>query len=171
MDGQYRPNRLWKTMMQRLRIKMMACCGSSINLRVSDSTVCEEEAAQAHESHETEEELQPMMATVGHNIQARGISLATLLAAERQLRKVGPRKHKKPLMRLFEEVDGVDSKKGKWYRGGNDNLCCVCMVRNRGAAFIPCGHTYCRECSRALWLKRVPCPLCNHPINQILDIF
>ncbi|KAG9149334.1 hypothetical protein Leryth_003306 [Lithospermum erythrorhizon] len=24
------------------------------------------------------------------------------------------------------------------------NACCVCMVRHKGAAFIPCGHTFCR---------------------------
>ncbi|CAL9078640.1 unnamed protein product [Musa textilis] len=54
---------------------------------------------------------------------------------------------------------------GMWY------VCCVCMVRHKGAAFIPCGHTFCRLCSRELWLSRGSCPLCNGFILEILDIF
>ena len=49
--------------------------------------------------------------------------------------------------------------------------CCVCMVRNKGAAFIPCGHTFCRLCSRELWLNHASCPLCNASIHDILHIF
>ncbi|KAK1294099.1 hypothetical protein QJS10_CPA16g00685 [Acorus calamus] len=49
--------------------------------------------------------------------------------------------------------------------------CCVCMVRHKGAAFIPCGHTFCRLCSRELWVSRGNCPLCNGFILEILDIF
>lgn len=51
------------------------------------------------------------------------------------------------------------------------NNCCVCMVRHKGAAFIPCGHTFCRLCSRELWVQRGSCPLCNNYILEILDIF
>uniref|UniRef100_A0A7N0UNW1 RING-type domain-containing protein n=1 Tax=Kalanchoe fedtschenkoi TaxID=63787 RepID=A0A7N0UNW1_KALFE len=49
--------------------------------------------------------------------------------------------------------------------------CCVCMVRHKGSAFIPCGHTFCRLCSRELWVSRGNCPLCNGFILEILDIF
>ncbi|KAG8387298.1 hypothetical protein BUALT_Bualt02G0006800 [Buddleja alternifolia] len=55
--------------------------------------------------------------------------------------------------------------------GGGYNNCCVCMVRHKGAAFIPCGHTFCRLCSRELWAQRGNCPLCNNYILEILDIF
>ncbi|CAL5424943.1 unnamed protein product [Camellia sinensis] len=55
--------------------------------------------------------------------------------------------------------------------GGEYNNCCVCMVRHKGAAFIPCGHTFCRLCSRELWVQRGNCPLCNGFILEILDIF
>eukprot|EP01018_Ginkgo_biloba_P037578 Gb_25903 [translate_table: standard] len=54
---------------------------------------------------------------------------------------------------------------------GLDPLCCVCMVRRKGAAFIPCGHTFCRLCTRELWVSRGSCPLCNRCIMEILDIF
>ncbi|KAK8933220.1 hypothetical protein KSP39_PZI016005 [Platanthera zijinensis] len=50
-------------------------------------------------------------------------------------------------------------------------LCCVCMVNRKGAAFIPCGHTFCRACSRALVTSRGNCPICNEAIFDILDIF
>ncbi|XP_023522866.1 chromo domain-containing protein cec-1-like [Cucurbita pepo subsp. pepo] len=55
--------------------------------------------------------------------------------------------------------------------GGSERKCCVCMVRHKGAAFIPCGHTFCRLCSRELLVSRGNCPLCNGFILEILDIF
>ncbi|XP_010274021.1 PREDICTED: uncharacterized protein LOC104609415 [Nelumbo nucifera] len=55
--------------------------------------------------------------------------------------------------------------------GGGEYVCCVCMVRHKGAAFVPCGHTFCRLCSRELWVSRGNCPLCNGYILEILDIF
>eukprot|EP00249_Psilotum_nudum_P030201 c4236_g1_i1 orf=158-1555(-) len=54
---------------------------------------------------------------------------------------------------------------------GLDPMCCVCMVGRKGAAFVPCGHTYCRSCTRELWRARGACPLCNRSIIQILDIY
>ncbi|KAG6482793.1 E3 ubiquitin-protein ligase COP1-like [Zingiber officinale] len=55
--------------------------------------------------------------------------------------------------------------------GGALRVCCVCMMRLKGAAFIPCGHTFCRRCSRELWVNRGSCPLCNDHILEILNIF
>ncbi|KAG6662422.1 hypothetical protein CIPAW_03G241000 [Carya illinoinensis] len=54
---------------------------------------------------------------------------------------------------------------------GSDSVCCVCMVSKKGAAFIPCGHTFCKVCMRELWLNQGSCPLCNRSILEILDIF
>ncbi|EEF41233.1 uncharacterized protein LOC8264942 isoform X2 [Ricinus communis] len=64
-----------------------------------------------------------------------------------------------------EDDNGVDG------GDGIEHTCCVCMVRHKGAAFIPCGHTFCRLCSRELWVQRGNCPLCNGFIVEILDIF
>ncbi|KAK4259067.1 hypothetical protein QN277_005441 [Acacia crassicarpa] len=82
------------------------------------------------------------------------------------------------LMRLLEEGEGGDAEttvtvteKENGGGTGNDTVCCVCMGRKKGAAFIPCGHTFCRVCSRELWLNRGTCPLCNRSILEILDIF
>ncbi|KAL2319261.1 hypothetical protein Fmac_028230 [Flemingia macrophylla] len=52
-----------------------------------------------------------------------------------------------------------------------DYKCCVCMVRHKGAAFIPCGHTFCRVCSTQISLSRGSCPLCNNLILEILHLF
>uniref|UniRef100_A0ACD5Y8I6 Uncharacterized protein n=1 Tax=Avena sativa TaxID=4498 RepID=A0ACD5Y8I6_AVESA len=41
--------------------------------------------------------------------------------------------------------------------------CCVCMARAKGAAFIPCGHTFCRGCARELLAGRGRCPLATPP--------
>ncbi|KAG8641947.1 uncharacterized protein LOC110628658 isoform X2 [Manihot esculenta] len=67
-----------------------------------------------------------------------------------------------------EEEDEEDTRAGG---DGIEHTCCVCMVRHKGAAFIPCGHTFCRLCSRELWVQRGNCPLCNGFILEILDIF
>ncbi|GFY91704.1 RING/U-box superfamily protein [Actinidia rufa] len=80
------------------------------------------------------------------------------------------------LRRLLEETDGGDGEretgeKDEKGRVGSDSVCCVCMWRSKGAALIPCGHTFCRVCSRELWLNRGSCPLCNRSIIEILDIF
>lgn len=58
---------------------------------------------------------------------------------------------------------------GKGAAGGG--CCCVCMARAKGAAFIPCGHTFCRTCARELLAGRGLCPLCNAAIVDVLDIF
>ncbi|KAL5578739.1 hypothetical protein UlMin_011181 [Ulmus minor] len=126
-----------------------------------------------------------------------GMNLAAALAAERQFRatsepereNTGPNGNdtvsvtapgtplRVSLMRLLEETDGgdvtesVEGGGGGGGEGGSDCVCCVCMGRKKGAAFIPCGHTFCRVCSRELWLNRGSCPLCNRSILEILDIF
>ncbi|KAK9069361.1 hypothetical protein SSX86_011264 [Deinandra increscens subsp. villosa] len=73
-----------------------------------------------------------------------------------------------------EEAAAIEVSGGGGGGGGGGykyNYCCVCMVRHKGAAFIPCGHTFCRLCSRELFVKRASCPLCNNFIVEILDIF
>ncbi|KAI4326381.1 hypothetical protein MLD38_031703 [Melastoma candidum] len=67
----------------------------------------------------------------------------------------------------LQEEDKIDEGCGV----GEANNCCVCMVRQKGAAFIPCGHTFCRLCSRELWVSRGTCPICNGFILEVLDIF
>ena len=70
-----------------------------------------------------------------------------------------------------EEEEGEEEVVEVGGGGGAEHNCCVCMVRHKGAAFIPCGHTFCRLCSRELMVCRGNCPLCNRFILEILDIF
>ncbi|KAK1353465.1 death-associated inhibitor of apoptosis 1-like [Heracleum sosnowskyi] len=121
-----------------------------------------------------------------------GMNLADALAAERQFRSgdegedgsgLSPTRPdnvpetplRVSLMRLLEEADGGDGEEVEEKTAvgstANDSVCCVCMGRKKGSAFIPCGHTFCRVCSRELWLNRGTCPLCNRQIVEILDIF
>ncbi|XVF21042.1 hypothetical protein REPUB_Repub12eG0056300 [Reevesia pubescens] len=120
-----------------------------------------------------------------------GMNLAMALEAERNLRgnNMGPSPslpEVKTLMRLIEETDGVDWNKKKSRKdnvnvvnveggggegGSCDWMCCVCMERKKGAAFIPCGHTLCRVCSKEVWLNRGSCPVCNRSILDILHLF
>lgn len=70
-----------------------------------------------------------------------------------------------------EEEDEEEEGEGEGGEEEEEHVCCVCMVRHKGAAFIPCGHTFCRLCSRELWASRGNCPLCNGYILEILNIF
>ncbi|XP_052171271.1 uncharacterized protein LOC127787332 [Diospyros lotus] len=70
-----------------------------------------------------------------------------------------------------EEDEEEEEEEAEIAGRGAYNNCCVCMVRHKGAAFIPCGHTFCRLCSRELWVQRGNCPLCNGFILEVLDIF
>ncbi|KAK8946489.1 hypothetical protein KSP39_PZI006787 [Platanthera zijinensis] len=74
-------------------------------------------------------------------------------------------------------VGAVVAAQGGGDAGGKDgggemaSECCVCMVRHKGGGFIPCGHTFCRLCSRELSVSRGNCPLCSSFVLEILDIF
>lgn len=194
MDGVDR-GRGWKRLKERLGLKGIGCLGVSLGLTPStiivrddddNDQVAEEELGDAGQAP-TESVLDPgcMGETPVAEVSSAGMNLATALAAERNFRTAelvadagnwggedtAPMTPGKvSLMRLLEETDGGDEK-GKRVGGGIDSVCCVCMVRKKGAAFIPCGHTYCRVCSREVWLNRGSCPLCNRSILEILDIF
>ncbi|XP_026423540.1 uncharacterized protein LOC113319508 [Papaver somniferum] len=125
-------------------------------------------------------------------VEITGLNLAAALAAERNLRGIdGDDRRGGPtvtttsipspplrvsLMRLLREGDGEDAERERDRLAGggggkNDTACCVCMERSKGAAFIPCGHTFCRVCCRDIWLNRGSCAICNRSIVEILDIF
>uniref|UniRef100_A0ACD5Y7T5 Uncharacterized protein n=1 Tax=Avena sativa TaxID=4498 RepID=A0ACD5Y7T5_AVESA len=65
------------------------------------------------------------------------------------------------------EQDEGDVGKGR----GVGGRCCVCMSRRKGAAFVPCGHTFCRACAREVRAGRGRCPLCNAAIRDVLNLF
>ncbi|XAR65709.1 hypothetical protein NMG60_11009902 [Bertholletia excelsa] len=178
-----------RSIKERLGLKGRCCCGatwrysaSSMSVRGDDD---HEELANQDQGIQPRDVAQTPPATArtaehgcygAAPAASPGMNLAAALAAERHFRAaqdtVGsgspPAVRGTPvrvsLMMLLEETDGADDL-------GADSTCCVCMERTKGAAFIPCGHTFCRVCSRELWLNRGTCPLCNRRILEILDIF
>ncbi|CAM0911899.1 unnamed protein product [Alopecurus aequalis] len=70
-----------------------------------------------------------------------------------------------------EDDADLPEEPGRGAGAAGGGCCCVCMARAKGAAFIPCGHTFCRGCARELLAGRGRCPLCNAAIVDVLDIF
>ncbi|GMI72697.1 hypothetical protein like AT4G03965 [Hibiscus trionum] len=187
MDGVDRERR--RSFKERLGFKVIGCCGSNWGFgSTSMSFGDEDEVENEIEEPEQETVRNPDPDCVNSGPVSLGMNLAAALAAERHLRashepqgtptsNAGLRSPGTPmrvsLMRLLEEGDAAEEEveKGRSMEMGSDSMCCVCMGRKKGAAFIPCGHTFCRVCSREVWLNRGSCPLCNRPILEILDIF
>ncbi|PON91312.1 43kDa postsynaptic protein [Trema orientale] len=190
-----------RTLKERLGLKGMGCCGATwgfrptaISVRDSDENDDEDQERQALEGA-VESSPGPICSDPDPDPDQPAppsMNLAAALAAERQFRLSNEATERSAaardndgnetapgtpmrvsLMRLIEETDGGDGRREMEMSGavGSDSVCCVCMGRKKGAAFIPCGHTFCRVCSRELWLNRGACPLCNRPILEILDIF
>uniref|UniRef100_A0A5B7ABV7 RING-type domain-containing protein n=1 Tax=Davidia involucrata TaxID=16924 RepID=A0A5B7ABV7_DAVIN len=126
-----------------------------------------EEVEEAPETEEGEGETAGSPeAAAGGGEQPRMSLMALLAETDRQMGLDGS-----TYMMDDEEEEEEEEKEEESEGGGEYNNCCVCMVRHKGAAFIPCGHTFCRLCSRELWVQRGNCPLCNGFILEILDIF
>ncbi|ESQ29184.1 hypothetical protein EUTSA_v10023694mg [Eutrema salsugineum] len=176
IDGGDRTMSKWGTLKRRLRFDWVSCCGGpTLRLRESETPIAEED----DEDDEHYSGQNPVVdlsdsgpGLVGEpDCLTRGTrNLAEALAEERLARGEHVRETqvaKVPLMKLLAETDGCDGT--TWL--GCDPVCCVCMGREKGAAFIPCGHTYCRVCSREIWMNRGTCPLCNRSIFDVLDLY
>ncbi|KDP20692.1 hypothetical protein JCGZ_21163 [Jatropha curcas] len=193
VDGRRRTTRMG--LKERLGLRGLACCGATWGFRPTTISVRDDE----EEPREQQTEVVNTGPTPSQEISdpdclpipaSSGMNLAAALAAERQFREASSMNGSNgnadsmtapgtplrvSLMRLLEESEVGDGEIGGGEKEGggvgSDTVCCVCMVRKKGAAFIPCGHTYCRVCSREVWLNRGSCPLCNRLILEILDIF
>ncbi|PSS14353.1 E3 ubiquitin-protein ligase LUL4 [Actinidia chinensis var. chinensis] len=170
--GVERGKGLWRNLKQRLRLKGIGLCGSSWSLEASNINPLEEEPIRGSVGQIPAEigSAPPCVGRIPVTRASSGMNLATALAAERNPRPAGiGAPNITPLRSLFEETDCEDRKMGK--TEGLDEACCVCMERLKDAAFIPCGHTYCRVCSRKLWSSCGSCPICSRTITEVLDIF
>lgn len=186
---------------QRLRFNGIGCCGAAWGFgRTATISVRDDEQLQQPQQQQLPNLSQLLILGQANTPNSdsdldclgpvhfgSGMNLAAALAAERHFREAdeaaaaaGPTAPGTPmrvsLMRLLEETetegcDGGENNEKAAGLGGCDSVCCVCMGRKKGAAFIPCGHTFCRVCSREVWLNRGSCPLCNRTILEILDIF
>ncbi|XP_050213115.1 uncharacterized protein LOC126664653 isoform X2 [Mercurialis annua] len=164
---------------QRLGFRGFACCGATWSLMrgVGDDDEDQPPSPPPQQQQENGSDqvlgvlILDRTASSSPAAASSSMNLAAALAAERQLREgMMPMSESRgdetpsrvSLMSLLDE-----EKEEK----GSERVCCVCMVRNKGAAFIPCGHTYCRVCCRELWVNRGSCPLCNRSILEILHLF
>ncbi|PKU60017.1 E3 ubiquitin-protein ligase BRE1 [Dendrobium catenatum] len=159
---------IWKTLREKLRFPKSSstgCCGALWgSKRFSPQT----DPARGGNGDEVIEELAATQSTGEMN-------LAAALAEERQMRaaeamSLAPavEMERNSLMNWLEEEEEEEVKREAV---GIEENCCVCMEKKKGAAFIPCGHAFCRGCARDLWIERRSCPLCNRPILEILHIF
>ncbi|KFK40605.1 hypothetical protein AALP_AA2G017500 [Arabis alpina] len=167
INGGDRTMSKWRTLKQRLRFDWVSCCGGpTLRFSESETPISDEEEEEPGQNRVVD----LSSPGLGLGCLTRGVTrnLAEALEEERVARGEHVTEiveEKVPLMRLLEETDGCDDAMG------SDQMCCVCMGREKGAAFIPCGHTYCRVCSREIWLNRGKCPLCNRSIFDVLDLY
>ncbi|KAI9177992.1 hypothetical protein LWI28_021470 [Acer negundo] len=200
MNGTVERSMTWKNLKQRLGFKGMGCLGIKWTSTTQTITILEQQEEEQQQQQLEQERIHMQLdqrfrvasgmnlATaleVERNLRGDGGEDVTAAVGLPMNNSAGNTTSTvKSLMMLIEETDGDDwkQKKKKEQKSdvavcgvgpvvGNDWLCCVCMERNKGAAFIPCGHAFCRVCSRELWLNRGSCAVCNRSILQILDIF
>ncbi|KAH0448842.1 hypothetical protein IEQ34_022642 [Dendrobium chrysotoxum] len=159
---------IWKALREKLRFTKSSstgCCGALWgSKRFSPQT----DPASGGNGDEVIEEIAATESTGEMN-------LAAALAEERQMRaaealSLAPavEMERNSLMNWLEEEEEEEVKREAV---GIEESCCVCMEKKKGAAFIPCGHAFCRGCARDLWIERRSCPLCNRPILEILHIY
>ena len=49
----------------------------------------------------------------------------------------------------------------------DEDLCVVCMDRERSCLYVPCNHlVVCVECDADIKAASLPCPYCNEPIDR-----
>lgn len=54
---------------------------------------------------------------------------------------------------------------------GDCQVCCGCKAKHKGTTFGPCGHTFCKQCTKELYISKGNCSACNDFILEILDLF
>ncbi|XP_066352666.1 uncharacterized protein [Miscanthus floridulus] len=119
----------------------------------------------------------PAAASADEEEQEQRVSLMALLEqTDRQWSAVPggatqPEEEDSATSEALEPADDTELEPEAAGRGVVAGCCCVCMAQAKGAAFIPCGHTFCRACARELLAGRGRCPLCNAAIVDVLDIF
>ncbi|KAI4341594.1 hypothetical protein MLD38_026300 [Melastoma candidum] len=52
-----------------------------------------------------------------------------------------------------------------------ERSCTVCQVKHKGARSGPCGHSFCRLCSKELRVGNGNCPACNDFNLEIVQVF
>ncbi|ESQ49320.1 hypothetical protein EUTSA_v10021010mg [Eutrema salsugineum] len=69
-----------------------------------------------------------------------------------------------------EEDENYEEEEEDGHEGGEVS-CCVCQVKVKGATNTPCGHTFCKLCSKELMAQKGHCPVCSSFVLEFLEIF
>ncbi|KAL1211927.1 hypothetical protein V5N11_023905 [Cardamine amara subsp. amara] len=106
------------------------------------------------------------------------MSLMDLLEeTDRQMGLTGSRYAMEEEEEYEEEEDDNYEEEGDGHGGGGGGggegelNCCVCSVKIKGASFTPCGHTFCKLCSKELMAQKGHCPVCSSFVLEFLEIF
>ncbi|KAG5413656.1 hypothetical protein IGI04_001223 [Brassica rapa subsp. trilocularis] len=163
-----------RTLRERLRFKFTACCGGpTLNNNTTTNATLHSPTSREDEIEDFQSEIQFVPGSDTGS--GSGMNLATALEAERYNRgepAVDMTPRRMSLMRLLDETaERVDND------GRKTEISTASMgtLTGNDSRFIlggePKNKSFCRVCSRELWLNRGSCPLCNRPIIEILDIF
>ncbi|KAF8094630.1 hypothetical protein N665_0358s0012 [Sinapis alba] len=71
----------------------------------------------------------------------------------------------------YEEEEEEEEEDGDGGGGEGEVNCCVCQVNFKGATFTPCGHMFCKLCSKELMAQKGHCPVCSSFVLEFLEIF
>ncbi|KAF3608968.1 hypothetical protein DY000_02051248 [Brassica cretica] len=122
--------------------------------------VAAQEAAEAEEDDDEEEDDSEEETEEKSSAPKQTMSLMDLLEeTDRQMGLTGARY-------TMDEED-EDEEEGE----EGELSCCVCHVHIKGATFAPCGHTFCKLCSKELMAQKGHCPVCISFVLEFLEIF
>nr|VDD47129.1 unnamed protein product [Brassica oleracea] len=125
--------------------------------------VAAQEAAEAEEDDDEEEDDPEEETEEKPSAPKQTVSLMDLLEeTDRQMGLTGSRY-------AMDEEDEEDSDEEEEEEG--ELSCCVCHVHIKGATFAPCGHTFCKLCSKELMAQKGHCPVCISFVLEFLEIF
>uniref|UniRef100_A0A0D3BA41 RING-type domain-containing protein n=1 Tax=Brassica oleracea var. oleracea TaxID=109376 RepID=A0A0D3BA41_BRAOL len=137
--------------------------------------VAAQEAAEAEAASDDEEEEEEDDSGVAEEEEASApkqtMSLMDLLEeTDRQMGLTGARYAMDDGEDEYEEEE--DEEEEEEDGGGEGEVsCCVCQVKIKGATFTPCGHTFCKLCSKELMAQKGHCPVCTTFVLEFLEIF
>ncbi|CAH8356457.1 unnamed protein product [Eruca vesicaria subsp. sativa] len=100
------------------------------------------------------------------------MSLMDLLEeTDRQMGLTGARYAMDDEEEEYEEDEEEEEEEDGGGGGEGEVNCCVCQVNFKGATFTPCGHMFCKLCSKELMAQKNHCPVCSSFVLEFLEIF
>ncbi|CAF2102792.1 hypothetical protein BRARA_E03237 [Brassica rapa] len=128
--------------------------------------VAAQEAAEADEEDDENDDDSEEEAEEKSSAPKQTMSLMDLLEeTDRQMGLTGAR------YAMDEEEEDEEDEDEEEEEGEGELSCCVCHVYIKGATFAPCGHTFCKLCSKELMAQKGHCPVCISFVLEFLEIF